>query len=77
MSTKETPAAPKKIKPRPDRPPVLNRVEDFCARLGISRALYYRWQKDGRVKAIKIGTRTLISETELQRVAAELVKGAA
>lgn len=75
--SKEASAARKNVKPRPDRPPVLNSVDDFCARLNISRALFYRWKATGRVKVIKLGTRTLIAENELQRVAADIVKGAA
>jgi len=77
MSTRtEVTAAPKRVKNRPDRPPILNRVEDGCARLGISRWLFYRWIKAGRVSVVKLGTRTLIAEAELQRVGAEIVREA-
>lgn len=70
-------ATPKRAKPHPDRAPILNRVEDCCARLGVSRSYFYReWITAGRVAVVKLGTRTLIEEGELQRVAAAIIRGA-
>lgn len=69
--------APARTKQRADRPPLLNRVEDACARLGVSRSYFYReWITPGRVAVVKLGTRSVIPEDELQRVAAEIVRGA-
>lgn len=70
-------AATGRGKPRPDRAPILNRVEDACARMGVSRSYFYRqWITPGRVAVVKLGTRTLIEESELQRVAAEIIREA-
>jgi len=75
MSSNEAPAT--RVKLRPDRPPIFNRIEDAAARLGVSRSYLYRvWITPGRCEVVKLGTRTLIEEPELQRIAAEVVRGA-
>lgn len=65
-----TPA--KKVKPHLQ--PLLNRIEHGAARLGVSRSWMYREIAAGRLTVVKIGTRTLIAEGELQRFAAELAQ---
>jgi excisionase family DNA binding protein len=52
-------------------PPKARRVPDFCAALGISRATLYRLHTAGKVKFVKIGDRTVIPESELDRLANE------
>ena len=54
-----------------------HQVPAACDRLGIGRTMLYELIKDGRIKAIKIGRRTLIPETELQRLISEQLESAA
>jgi excisionase family DNA binding protein len=61
-------------KVKPNLQPLLNRIEHGAARLGVSRSWMYREIGAGRLKVIKIGTRSLIAEAELQRFAAELAR---
>ncbi len=65
-----TPA--KKVKP--NLQPLLNRIEHGAARLGVSRSFLYREIGAKRLTVVKLGTRTLIAEAELQRFAAELAQ---
>ena len=51
--------------------PLANSISDCCARLGIGRTLMYDLIKQGKLRSIKLGTRTLIPESELQRLIAE------
>ena len=48
--------------PRSDR--VNWRVNEFCAAHGIGRTLFYREVRDGEIKLIKIGKRSLVSDSE-------------
>ena len=53
--------------------PIATPVANACRRLGIGRTKLYELIAKGEIRSIKIGTRTLIPETELQRfVAAKL-----
>lgn len=61
-------------KASPNLQPLLNRIEHAAARLGGSRSWLYREIAAGRLTVVKIGTRTLIAEAELQRFAAELAQ---
>jgi len=40
------------------------RVDDFCRAHGIGRTLFYDEVKRGQIKLIKIGKRTLVSDSE-------------
>lgn len=52
-------------------------IPDTCRRLGIGRTLVYDLLKQGKLRSIKLGSRTLIPEIELQRLVAEqLTQGA-
>lgn len=51
--------------------PLANQIPDVCRRLGIGRSLLYELIKNGRIRSIKIGSRTLVPESELQRFVAE------
>ena len=53
------------------RAPLASTVPTACDRLGIGRTLLYDLLKQGKLKSIKLGNRTLIPETELQRLVAE------
>ena len=48
--------------------PLANTIQDSCSRLGIGRTLLYDLIKQGRLRPIKLGSRTLIPESELQRL---------
>ena len=51
--------------------PLASTIPTACNRLGIGRTLIYSLLKQGKLKSIKLGNRTLIPETELQRLVAE------
>lgn len=51
--------------------PLANPIPEVCRRLGIGRSTVYELMGSGQLKAIKIGQRTLIPESELQRFVAE------
>ncbi len=56
--------------------PLANTINDSCIRLGIGRTLMYDLLKQGKLRSIKLGSRTLIPETELQRLIAEQLEQA-
>jgi predicted site-specific integrase-resolvase len=47
------------------------RVADACLALGISRATLYKLSLPGKVKLVKIAGRTVVPETEIDRLASE------
>lgn len=47
--------------------PILWRINDFRKAHGISRATTYNLIRDGKLKALKQGTVTLIPETEAEK----------
>lgn len=57
--------------------PLAHRIPEACRRLGVGRSSLYELIKSGEVKTIKIGTRTLVPETELQKVVASRMQVAA
>jgi excisionase family DNA binding protein len=59
--------SPRRSNPAP--PPKARRVKDACAVLGISRATLYKLSLQGKVKLVKIGGRTVVPETEIDRLA--------
>ncbi len=54
-----------------DDAPKARRVLDACRVLGISRASLYRLHQHGKLKFVKIAGRTLIAESELDRLVSE------
>lgn len=48
-------------------PPLAHQVPAACGRLGIGRTALYELLKTGQLRAFKVGTRTLIPESELER----------
>lgn len=48
-----------------------HQVTEAARRLGIGRSLMYELIKAGRIKAIKIHSRTVITDAELRRFLAE------
>jgi excisionase family DNA binding protein len=51
--------------------PLANTIPQACQRLGVGRTAMYELMKVGAVRAFKVGSRTLIPESELQRFVAE------
>ena len=47
-------------------------VKEFCEIVGIGRTTFYQEVKAGRIKAKKMGRRTLITKSELERFIEEL-----
>lgn len=44
------------------------RVDDACYGLGISRTTFYEMVKSGQLKTIKLGGRTLVPASEINRL---------
>ena len=44
-------------------------VDDFAARAGISRATAWRRVRDGSVRVVRLGGRTLVPASEVRRIA--------
>jgi excisionase family DNA binding protein len=51
--------------------PVAYRVNDFCAAIGIGRSKLYALAKEGKIKLVKVGGRTVVPATEADRLVAE------
>lgn len=51
--------------------PVFNSIRNAAARLGIGVTMLYSIIGSGQLRTVKLGARTLIHESELQRFAAE------
>jgi len=56
--------------------PLAHQIPEACRRIGIARTSIYQLIKDGEIKSIKVGARTLIPETELQRFIAKRLEAA-
>jgi len=57
--------------------PLAHQVPQACVRLGLGRTALYELLKSGQLRHFKVGTRTLIPESELQRFIIERLKAAA
>lgn len=57
--------------------PLVHRIPQACARIGIGRTALYQLLRDGELRAVKLGGRTLIPESELQRLVAQRLQAAA
>lgn len=58
-----------------DKAPHPRSVKGFCKRVGISESQFYVEVKAGRLKARKVGSRTIIPETDEQEWLASLPVG--
>jgi excisionase family DNA binding protein len=47
--------------------PLAHKIPDACRRLGCGRTMIYELLAAGELRAIKLGNRTLIPESELQK----------
>jgi excisionase family DNA binding protein len=52
-------------------PPAVNSVETACFRLQICRATLYKLITAGKINTVKFGSRRMIPESEIQRLAEE------
>lgn len=50
--------------------PLFNTVSDACRRLAIGRTVFYSLVKSKEIRVVKMGTKTLVPESELHRFAA-------
>jgi len=64
-------------KPTTSAPALLHRIPAACARLSIGRNALYDLLREGKLRKIHVGKRTLIAESELQRFIAEQLRAAA
>jgi excisionase family DNA binding protein len=48
--------------------PKARRVPDACKALGVSPALIYRLAKEGKLRLVRIAGRTLVPESEIDRL---------
>lgn len=55
--------------------PLLHRIPDACRRLSVSRTTLYELIKAGEIRSVKIGSRSLIPEIDLQRVLSSRLGG--
>lgn len=51
--------------------PLAHRIPDACQRLSIGRTMLYQLIASGELRTIKIGTRTLVPEADLQKIIAD------
>ena len=59
------------MKAKPTAAPVANSIETACYRLSVCRASLYKQIKAGKIRSVKFGSRRMIPEDELQRIAKE------
>jgi excisionase family DNA binding protein len=57
--------------------PLAHQIPAACHRVGIGRTTLYELIKQGRIRTIKVGTRTLVPESELQRFISERLQASA
>jgi excisionase family DNA binding protein len=50
-------------------------VNEACYRLGIKRTLLYRLARQNKIKLIKIASRTLVPDTEIERLVHGVTRG--
>lgn len=60
-------SAPGALKPR------ARRINDACAALGVSRSHLYNLAGEGKLRLVRIGNRTVVPETEIDRLLGEAV----
>ncbi len=56
--------------------PLAHRIPDACRRLGIGRSSLYELIKSGELRSIKIAGRTLIPESDLQKLITDRLQAA-
>jgi excisionase family DNA binding protein len=59
---------------RSQAPPLVRRawrINDACAALGIGRTTLYKLAGEGKIKLVRVLGRTLVPESEIERIASE------
>jgi excisionase family DNA binding protein len=51
--------------------PKARRIKDACAALGIGPSTLYKLARQGKVKLVRIAGRTVVPESEIDRIASE------
>jgi excisionase family DNA binding protein len=51
--------------------PKPRRVPEACRAIGISKAMLYKLAAQGKIRLVHIGGRTVVPETEIDRLASE------
>jgi excisionase family DNA binding protein len=75
---KQKPGEPLRHKPEPiNINPLLVPVEAAARAVGVGRTNMFRLIGEGHIRAVKLGSRTLIPVAELEAFAARLMEGAA
>lgn len=54
--------------------PKARRLEDAARSLGLSKGFLYKLEKAGKIRFVRIGGRTVITETEIDRILENGVK---
>jgi excisionase family DNA binding protein len=70
LAANEVPAESHRLE-RAALPRKARRVLDACWALGISRATLYKLAAQGKIRLVKIGGRTVVPESEIDRIASE------
>jgi excisionase family DNA binding protein len=60
-----------------EQPRLLYPVDDACYVLGVQRTTFYGLIRDGEIKAVKVGRRTLVAHAELEQFVERLIAKAA
>ncbi len=53
--------------------PRARRVNDACAALGVGRSHLYALAREGKIRLVRIGNRTVVPESEIDRLLGEAV----
>jgi excisionase family DNA binding protein len=59
------------MKVKPTAAPVANSIETACYRLSVCRATIYKQIKKGKIRTVLFGSRRMVPEDELLRIARE------
>jgi len=52
----------------PVNAPKARRIPEACRAMGISRSMLYRLAAEGKVRLVRIAGRTVVPETEIERI---------
>jgi excisionase family DNA binding protein len=58
----------------PLHPPKARRINDACRAIGVSRTTIYKLAGEGKIKLVHVLGRTLVPESEIERLAPEGVE---
>ncbi len=53
--------------------PRARRINDACAALGVSRSHLYNLAGEGKLRLVRIGNRTVVPESEIDRLLGEAI----